>query len=119
MSTQVNHLVMYGVKLPFFHDNLSEEFNEFLSEFHNFHREWINIEPDRIYVVSDALGGTYSIVGYIIDITTPECGFDEFVDLSTTGDQEKIFEFLWKKEFEGVIGDDIPEAELLIFTHYS
>jgi hypothetical protein len=124
MGVRLHNLVMYGVKLPYIY--LNEEIdsqNAFMNELYKNHdplKYNTAIDPNKIYFVSDGMSGKYTVVGYVIDSCDYEDGCIEgFVDLTTVKDPHKIYEFLWKKEFEDKIGDDVPDAELLIFTHAS
>jgi hypothetical protein len=119
MSIQTNHMIMYGVKLPYV-VGLDEKFQEKLSDSHNFFKDIENIDPTKIYVLNEDFGGTYTIVGYILDYTHEVFGFDSFVNTSDLPDPNLIYDFLFEKEFEEIVPEyNIPDVELLIFTHIS
>ncbi len=117
MGVSINNMVVYGVKLPYINIK-DDDFSDYLYDNHNPFKYGERIDPDKIYVISDGMMGEYTVVGFIIDMTDEDCGsFSGFVDITEPKNPEAIYEFLFKKEFEEVVGDDIPDAELLIFSH--
>lgn len=117
MGVSINNIVMYGVKLPCM-TGLDDEFEDYLYDNHSPFGYGHKLDPNKIYVLDDCMCGEYTVVGFIIDMTEEDCGsFNGFVDITETKDAQDIYQFLYKKEFEEVVGDEIPDAELLIFSH--
>ena len=117
MGVSINNMVMFGVKLPCI-IGLSDEFDDYLYENHNPFGYGHKLDYNKIYMLSDNYCGEYTVVGFIIDMTDEDCGsFNGFVDIHETKDPNDIYQFLYKKEFEEIVGDELPDAELLIFTH--
>ena len=118
MSVDVHHMVMYGIKLPYLRIDY-DEFEDVLYNNHSPTKYGEKIDLDKIYFLQDNYCSEYTVVGYIIDMADYH-GFTGFVDTKITRSIDlmmELYEFLKQDGFDGVVPEEIPRPELLVFTY--